>query len=594
MATGGGIGPEANAPGKAGGYADGATREQVVERPTGHSIMSTPATGVQEWRDIPWPKVERHVRKLQRRIYRASQRGDGRTVHRLQRLLLSSWSAKCLAVRRVTQDNQGKRTAGVDGLAALEPEERLVLVSLLNLDAKPQPIRRVWIPKPGTDEQRPLGIPTIADRARQALVKLALEPEWEARFEPNSYGFRPGRSCHDAVAAVFQSIKQCPKYVLDADIAKCFDRIDHGALLDKLNTFPRLRRVIKGWLEAGVLDGDTLFPTKQGTPQGGVLSPLLANVALHGMENVLRDALPKTKTVGGKVVEWAPTVVRYADDFVVCHRDLGVVQRCQGIIQEWLRGMGLELKPSKTRICHTLREHEGQAGFDFLGFTIRQYPVGKYRTGKDTRGRPLGFKTLTKPSKAKVRLHQRRLAEMVRRHRAAPQEDLIDHLNPVIRGWCNYYRTAASKQTFSKLRHRLFWSLMSWARRRHPHEGRRRTVSRYWRMPDWTFAPPTGPSLFEHDRTKIVRHVKVLGGKSPFDGGWAYWAGRQGYYPGVSGWLARLLKRQHGRCIYCGLYFMPEDLLEVHHREGEHDRKLAVLHRHCHDAVHGAGTRDPP
>src|SRR5262245_61404518 len=268
MAAGGGIGPEAKAPGKAGGYADGATRGQEVERPAGHSIMSTPATGVQEWRDIPWPKVERHVHKLQRRIYRASQRDDGRTVHRLQRLLLSSWSAKGLAVRRVTQDNQGKRTAGGDGLAALEPEERPALVSSLSLDAKPHPIRRVWIPKPGTDEQRPLGIPTIADRACQALVKLALEPEGEARFEPNSYGFRPGRSCHDAVAALFQSIKQCPKYVPDADIAKCFDRIDREALLDKLNTFPRLRRIIKGWLEAGVLDGGTLFPTEQGTPQG--------------------------------------------------------------------------------------------------------------------------------------------------------------------------------------------------------------------------------------------------------------------------------------------------------------------------------------
>jgi RNA-directed DNA polymerase len=223
---------------------------------------------------------------------------------------MSSWSAKCLATRRVTQDNQGKKTSGVDGRAALEPEERLVLAHTLSLGAKPQPIRRVWIPKPGTDEQRPLGIPTIADRARQALVKLALEPEWEARFEPNSYGFRPGRSCHDAVAAIFQSIKQCPKYVLDADIAKCFERIDHGALLEKLNTFPRLRRVIKGWLEAGVLDGDRLFPTEQGTPQGGVLSPLLANVALHGLEKAVLDAFPKTKTVNGRVVEWAPTVVR--------------------------------------------------------------------------------------------------------------------------------------------------------------------------------------------------------------------------------------------------------------------------------------------
>src|SRR3954452_15112045 len=258
---------------------------------------------ITSWPDIAWAKVEARVHALQRRIYRAEQRGPRRKVKSLQRLLLRSTSAKLLAVRRVTQDNQGKKTPGVDGVAALEPEERCSLVQSLSLGRPAQPVRRVWIPKPGTEEKRPLGIPTLSDRAAQALVKLALEPQWEARFEANSYGFRPGRSCHDAIEAIFQSIKQCPKYVLDADIAKCFDRIDHDALLDKLNTFPRLRRVIKGWLEAGVLDGDKLFPTEQGTPQGGVLSPLLANVALQGLEKVVLNAFPKTKTVNGKVVE---------------------------------------------------------------------------------------------------------------------------------------------------------------------------------------------------------------------------------------------------------------------------------------------------
>ena len=564
-----------------------------MERQPEPSIMSVPETGTQEWRDIPWAKVHRQVHRLQMRIHRATQRGERRTVHRLQRLLMSSWSAKCLAVRRVTQDNQGKRTPGVDGVAALEPEERLNLVATLNRDAKPQPIRRVWIPKPGTDEQRPLGIPTIADRARQALVKLALEPEWEARFEPNSYGFRPGRSCHDAVAAIFQSIKQCPKYVLDADIAKCFDRINHRALLDKLNTFPRLRRLIKGWLRARVLDGDQLFPTERGTPQGGVISPLLANVALHGMEEMIQKAFPRTKTVDGKVVEWTPTVVRYADDFVVCHRDLDVVRRCQELIQEWLRGMGLELKPNKTRLVHTLREHAGRPGFDFLGFRIRQHRVGKYHTGKDTHGRPLGFKTLTKPSPPKVVVHYRRLTDIVARHRAATQDALIGELNPVIRGWCNYYRTAASKKTFSKVRHQLFWRLLRWARRRHPKKGRREIVQKYWREPGWTFASPNGTPLFMHDRTPIVRHVKVQSRKTPFDGDWVYWAGRRGHYPGVSSTLALLLKWQHGKCAHCGLFFRPDDLLERHHRQEGSGKKLVVLHRHCHDAVHAAGPLKP-
>jgi RNA-directed DNA polymerase len=560
--------------------------------------MSTPATGVQEWRDIPWPQVERNVHKLQKRVYRASLRGDRRTVHRLQRLLLSSWSAKCLAVRRVTQDNQGKKAAGVDGVAALGPEDRLALVNTLSLDAKPQPIRRVWIPKPGTDEQRPLGIPTIGDRARQALVKLALEPEWEARFEPNSYGFRPGRSCHDAVEAIFGSIKQLPKYVLDADIAKCFDRICHEALLKKLNTFPRLRRLVKGWLKAGVLEGESLFPTEEGTPQGGVLSPLLANIALHGLERAVQDAFPKTKTVDGCVVNWSPTVIRYADDFVICHRDRGVIQQCQQVVEEWLRGMGLELKASKTRISHTLRAEGGPAGFDFLGFSVRQYPVGKYHTGKDTQGRPLGFKTHIKPARQKVVLHRRRLAEVIRAHRGAPQEALIRHLNPIIRGWSNYYRTAVSTRTFDKADDVLYHCLRGWASRRHPDKGQGWIVRRYWRLPAWTFGTPDGRHLLrKHGWTRIVRHVKVRGDKSPFDGDWAYWSGRMGRYPGITCWLAMLLKRQKGRCAHCGLYFRPGDLLEVHHRDGEHSNNregtLAALHRHCHDAVHGQGSIKP-
>jgi RNA-directed DNA polymerase len=207
-----------------------------------------------EWNRLPWRKLERRVFKLQTRIYRASRRGDVKTVHRLQRLLRKSWSAKCLAVRRVTQDNQGKRTAGVDGVASLKPSERLTLVNNLRLTEKAQPTRRVWIPKPGKAEKRPLGIPTMAERARQALLKLALEPEWEARFEPNSYGFRPGRSAHDAIEAIFNCIRVKPKFALDADISGCFDNISHQALLTTLNAPSAIRRQVKAWLKAGVME----------------------------------------------------------------------------------------------------------------------------------------------------------------------------------------------------------------------------------------------------------------------------------------------------------------------------------------------------
>ena len=233
---------------------------------------------ITSWSDIPWHLAEANVHSLQRRIYRAEQQGHRRKVKSLQRLLLRSLSAKLLATRRVTQDNQGKKTPGIDGVASLEPEQRWKLALNLNIQRQAQPVRRIWIPKLGTEEKRPLGIPTIADRATQALVKLVLEPQWEARFEPNSYGFRPGRSCHDAIEAIFQEIRYKAKYVLDADITKCFDRIDHQALLDKIDTFALLRRTIKGWLKAGVMDGGQLFPNEAGTPQGGVLSPLLMNI----------------------------------------------------------------------------------------------------------------------------------------------------------------------------------------------------------------------------------------------------------------------------------------------------------------------------
>lgn len=234
------------------------------------------------WSTIPWKNFQRNVFKLQKRIYRASSQDDVRTVRKLQRLLMNSWSARLLAVRKVTQDNQGKKTAGIDGVKSLTPNQRLSMALTLKIGQKVKPVRRTWIDKPGTMEKRPLGIPVMADRALQSLVKSALEPEWEARFEPNTFGFRPGRSCRDAIEAIFITIGQKAKYVLDADIAKCFDKINHSALLDKINTSPTLYRQIKGWLKAGVMDGNKLFPTEEGTIQGSPLSPLLANIALYG------------------------------------------------------------------------------------------------------------------------------------------------------------------------------------------------------------------------------------------------------------------------------------------------------------------------
>src|SRR5262245_24154285 len=228
---------------------------------------------IEDWASIPWRKLEKTVYRLQKRIFRASCRGDVRAVHSLQRLMMKSEAARCLAVRRVTQDNQGKHTAGIDGVKSVPPGQRRLLVERLRNpeEIRPRPVRRVWIPKPGKAEKRPLGIPVMLDRAHQALVKLGLEPEWEARFEPNSYGFRPGRSVHDAIGAIFGATCQKEKYVLDADIAGCFDNIAHQPLLDKLTTYPKLRRTIKGWLRTGVMAGNILEATERGSPQGGVI-----------------------------------------------------------------------------------------------------------------------------------------------------------------------------------------------------------------------------------------------------------------------------------------------------------------------------------
>ncbi|MGK7902756.1 MAG: group II intron reverse transcriptase/maturase [Hormoscilla sp.] len=554
--------------------------------------MNTAEKPMYEWKTIPWHKLERKVFKLQKRIYRAAERGDKRTVRKLQRLLTKSWSAKCLAVRRVTQENQGKKTAGVDGVKSLTTKQRLELVGQLRISNKARPARRVWIPKPGRDEKRPLGIPIMYDRALQGLVKLALEPEWEAYMEPNSYGFRPGRGCHDAIAAIFDSIKQKSKWVLDADIAKCFDRIDHLALLKKLNTSPIFRRQIRAWLKAGVIDAGQFHYTDKGTPQGGVISPLLANIALHGLEERVKDIAGKARDK-----RKALTVVRYADDFVILHENRDIIEKAQTVVAEWLGDVGLELKPEKTHTTHTLSGEN--PGFDFLGFTVRQFEVGKYRTGKNTQGEPLGFKTLIKPSNKSIGKHKERLAAIVTSYKTAPQAALIGKLNPIIRGWANYFRTGVSKETFSELDHYLWRILWNWAKRRHPNKSAQWIAKKYWSIGQdgqWRFRASTefgdahgNIELSLHASTEIVRHVKVKGKASPYDGNLTYWSTRLGKNPELSNRVAKLLKRQKGICQQCGLTFRNGDSWEVDHIKplslGGKDRwdNLQLLHKHCHD-----------
>ncbi len=466
----------------------------------------------------------------------------------------------------------------MDGVARLTPSQRLRMVDELRQLRRPaDPIRRVYIPKPDHPaERRPLGIPTLHDRARQALVKLALEPEWEAQFEPNSYGFRPGRSTHDAVEAIFNYTRLKPKYVLDADIEQCFDRIDHTALLAKLGAIPAITRLVRGWLKAGLLEGGVIFPSEAGTPQGGVLSPLLANIALHGLETTLVNALPRKRQ---------PGVVRFADDVVILHDDLEVLLDLKARTEAWLLGMGLNLKASKTRITHTLHEHEGRVGFDFLGFSIRQFPTGTHRSRR-------GYKTLIKPSREAQQRHLRTMAEVVRAQRGSHQTALLAALNPKVRGWSNYYRTCVAKKVFDRMDNQLHWKLRKWARWRHPRKPARWRLQRYWRRPRGRLDFSDGQStLVKYPDTAIQRHIKVQGDKSPFDGDWAYWVPRLGRDPSQPKRVVLLLKRQRGRCHQCGLRFMVEDHPEVHHLDGNRRHNtlpnLVLLHGHCHDEVHG-------
>jgi len=570
------------------GYADMRPVQGKVEVSSNRSGLETAFARAkarqttEDWKKLPWKQFQRNVFRLQKRIYRAEQRGDWRCVRKLQRLLLRSWSAQCLAVRKVTQDNRGKRTAGVDGKAKLSPKQRLALArDLRNLTYwKVNPLRRRYIPKPGSTEKRGLGIPTLRDRAMQTLVKLALEPQWEAVFEPNVYGFRPGRCVQDAIEAIYKYIRHKAKYVLDADIEKCFDRIDHQALLNKLHVSPSVRRLIRDWLKAGILDdGNMLYP-ETGTPQGGVISPLLANIALHGLETVINAVAKKPHRVA---------VVRYADDLVLLCDDLPTLQAARQVLETWLAEMGLRLKPSKTHVTHTLHEHEGRVGFDFLGFQVRQYRVGQYHTAT-YRGKT-GMKTIIKPSPDAVKHHVRELRMLVHKYRGVSQEGLINNLNPVIQGWAQYYRASVARRTFSQVDLHLYSQLRTWMGWRHPDKTPGWRHRRYWRRKGNRQVFGNGMSeLKYHDMTPIARHVKVQGYKSPFDGDWVYWGQRLQRDPTKPQWLLRMLKWQNGSCEVCGLHFMADDMMKEHHRDGNHtNHRLSnrvLLHNHCHDQLH--------
>jgi RNA-directed DNA polymerase len=420
-------------------------------------VSSSAVPPLEGWVTVDWQKLIQWVRRLMQRIYRAECQGNKRQVRNLQRLLVRSKAALLLSIRKITQINKGKRTAGIDGYKALTPQERVELYNRMKgmsiTRHNPKPAKRTYIPKK-KGKLRPLGIPTIIDRVYQSICSMALEPQWEARFEPVSYGFRPKRSTHDAIEAIFNktSHTNSRQWVFEGDFSSCFDHLNHDYIMEQIRGFP-YPKVIKRWLKAGYVDNRVFKDTPEGVPQGSSISPLLANIALHGMESDLGVTYRK-QTNNAEVVytvSSSHTLVRYADDFVILCRSREEAESMYAKLQPYLLKRGLELAEDKTRVTHIT------AGFDFLGFNIRKYKVNETK-----------YKLLIKPSNESVRKAREKIREVFQQMRGNNVDALISKLNPIIRGCGNYWRHQVSKEAFSEMDDYVFRKAVKFLNNLHP------------------------------------------------------------------------------------------------------------------------------
>lgn len=552
-----------------------------------YQLATTAETGASSapgdtWHEIEWKQVNREVQRLQARIVQATKEKRWGKVKALQRLLARSFSGKALAVKRVTE-NQGRRTAGVDGQTWSSAAAKMNgVASLRQHGYRAQPLRRVYIPK-ANGKRRPLGIPTMRDRAMQALYQLALDPVAESTADPNSYGFRKGRAVKDAIEQCFIVFGQrgSAGWVLEGDIQACFDEIRHKWLLQHI---PIENKLLRQWLNAGYLERGKLYPTKAGTPQGGVLSPTLANMALDGMEQAITAGYTPWQRKGKKV-----HLVRYADDFIITAQDRtfleeAVIPRLRAFLQE----RGLTLSDRKTRISHI------DDGFDFLGFNIRKYKG----------------KLLIKPAQANVARFVKRMKTVIRLHQHTAPLDLIALLNPKLKGWAHFYRHAVSARVFAHVDNQMFWALWRWARTRHPQKSKHWCAHRYFRHPrhKWhfcTYLPGEAGQqrclqLFHTASLSVKRHVKVRNLANPYDPAWrVYFERRQEQQMAndvrLKPQLVRLWQEQQGLCLLCQQRIDRETGWNKHHivwlAHGGSDTldNSVLLHPNCHRQLHSRG-----